>query len=72
MGAAGVLESIAAVMTLREGKVPPVLGFDPNEKDPQCDLNVPTGGALNGKFNKVLKTSYGFGGTNAAIVFARN
>jgi 3-oxoacyl-[acyl-carrier-protein] synthase II len=72
MGAAGVLESIAAVMTLREGKIPQVLGFDPGEKDPQCDLNVPCGAPLTGNFNTILKTSYGFGGTNAAVVFGRN
>jgi 3-oxoacyl-[acyl-carrier-protein] synthase II len=72
MGAAGVLESIVAVMTMREGKVPPVLGLDPQEKDPQCDLNPAIGKPLLGTFNKVLKTSYGFGGTNAAVVIARN
>lgn len=71
MGAAGVLESIAAIMTLRDGKIPPVLGLDPNEKDPLCDLNAPIGAPLNGTFKNILKTSYGFGGTNAAIVMGR-
>jgi 3-oxoacyl-[acyl-carrier-protein] synthase II len=71
MGAAGVLESIAAVMSLNEGLVPPVLGLDPAEKDPACDLLTPTGAPLPGKFNTVLKTSYGFGGANAAIVLGR-
>ena len=71
MGAAGVLESIAAVHTLIDGLIPPVLGLDPAEKDPECDLNTPTGSALSGRFETVLKTSYGFGGTNAAVVLGR-
>ena len=70
MGAAGVLESIAAVKTLNEGKVPPVLGLDRAEQDPACDLNAPTE-VLAGNFKTILKTSYGFGGTNAAVVLGK-
>ena len=70
MGAAGVIESIAAVMTLREGKVPPVLGLDPAEQDPACNVNAPTGAPLAGSFKTILKTSYGFGGTNAAVILS--
>jgi 3-oxoacyl-[acyl-carrier-protein] synthase II len=70
MGAAGIIEAAAAVMSLREGKVPPVLGLDPAEKDPLCDLNTTVGAPLNVKLKTVLKTSYGFGGTNAAIILA--
>ena len=71
MGAAGVIESIAAVMTLREGKVPPVLGLNPAEQDPACNVKAPTGAPLAGTYNTILKTSYGFGGTNAAVILAR-
>jgi len=71
MGAAGIIEATAAVLTLRDGKIPPVLGLDPKEKDPACDLNTPTGAPLEGKFNTILKTSYGFGGTNAAVVLSK-
>ena len=71
MGAAGILESIVAVLTLRDGKVPPILGLDPAQKDPECDLTTPTGGALNIACKTILKTSYGFGGTNAAVVLNR-
>jgi 3-oxoacyl-[acyl-carrier-protein] synthase II len=71
MGAAGIIEATAAVLTLRDGKVPPVLGLDPKEKDPACNLNTPTGAPLEGNFKTILKTSYGFGGTNAAVVLAK-
>jgi 3-oxoacyl-[acyl-carrier-protein] synthase II len=72
MGAAGTIESIAAVLSLKDGKVPPVLGLDPAEKDPACELTTPTGAPLSVDLKTVLKTSYGFGGTNAAIVLARS
>ena len=71
MGAAGTLETIAAILSLREGKVPPVLGLDPAEKDPECGLLTPTGAPLEARFEKVMKTSYGFGGTNAALVLGK-
>lgn len=71
MGAAGIHESIAALLTLRDGKIPPVLGLDPAEQDPECGLKAPTGAPLDGDFKTILKTSYGFGGTNAAVVFAK-
>lgn len=71
MGAAGIIEAAAAVLSLRDGKVPPVLGLEPDEKDPACDLNAPTGAPLAGNFRTILKTSYGFGGTNAAVVLSK-
>jgi 3-oxoacyl-(acyl-carrier-protein) synthase len=71
MGAAGTLETIAAILSLREGKVPPVLGLDPAEKDPECGLLTPTGAPLEARFEKAMKTSYGFGGTNAALVLGK-
>lgn len=71
MGAAGVLESIAAVLSIRDGALPPVLGLDPGQQDPECGLRPVTGTPLKGAFRTVLKTSYGFGGTNAAVVFAQ-
>ena len=72
LGAAGIIESIAAVMTMREGKIPAVLGLEAAEKDPQCNLNTPLGKPLEGDYRTVLKTSYGFGGTNAAVVLTTN
>lgn len=71
MGAAGIIESAAAVMSLRENLIPPVLGLEAEHKDPACDLNTPLGAPLAGDFPIILKTSYGFGGTNAAIVLGR-
>lgn len=70
MGAAGVIESIAAIHSLNENLVPPVLGLEAATKDPACNLNTPIGAPLKADIRTVLKTSYGFGGTNAAVVLA--
>jgi 3-oxoacyl-[acyl-carrier-protein] synthase II len=69
MGAAGALEAIASAMTLREGVVPPTAGLE--EQDPECDLDVVRGRPREVGANVVLSTSYGIGGTNAAVVLAR-
>jgi len=71
MGAAGILESIVAVKSLQQGLIPPILGLDAAEKDPECDLLTPTGSPLQACFDAVLKTSYGFGGTNSAVIFGK-
>jgi 3-oxoacyl-[acyl-carrier-protein] synthase II len=71
MGAAGLIESIAAVKSLNDGVVPPVVGLDPAEKDLECDLRVAVGAPLAVSFDVVMKTSYGFGGTNAAVVMGK-
>jgi 3-oxoacyl-[acyl-carrier-protein] synthase II len=68
MGAAGAIESIAAALSLRDGKIPPVLGLEAEHKDPACALFTPLGAPLEAPLRTVLKTSYGFGGTNAAII----
>jgi 3-oxoacyl-[acyl-carrier-protein] synthase II len=70
MGAAGVLETIAAVKTLQEQLAPTVLGLDPAQQDPACALHAPTA-PCPGSYHTILKTSYGFGGTNAAVVLQR-
>lgn len=69
MGAAGSLETIACAKSLVEGIVPPVAGLE--EQDPQCDLDVVRGEPRQIQARYALKTSYGIGGTNAALVLAR-
>jgi 3-oxoacyl-(acyl-carrier-protein) synthase len=66
MGAAGALESMAAALTIREGVIPPTMNLD--EPDPACDLDYVPGSARRSRVRAVLKTSFGMGGTNAALV----
>ena len=69
MGAAGTLESIGAILTMRNGTIPPTINLE--EPDPECDLDYVPGQARQQQVKTVLCNSYGFGGTNAAVVFER-
>ncbi len=66
MGAGGALETVATVLSMQGGLVPPTVGLE--EPDPECDLDVVAGSAREVKIGVALKTSYGIGGTNAAVV----
>ncbi|MBI2191271.1 MAG: beta-ketoacyl-[acyl-carrier-protein] synthase family protein [Planctomycetes bacterium] len=66
MGAAGTLEVICSILTLRDQIVPPTINL--TEADPECDLDYVPGRARPHRVRTVLSNSYGIGGTNAAIV----
>lgn len=68
LGAAGLIESIVAIQSLRENLVIPTLGF--NEIGVSTPINVNTS-MLSGDFNNCLKTASGFGGCNAAVAFGK-
>ncbi|MFA5011026.1 MAG: beta-ketoacyl-ACP synthase II [Ignavibacteria bacterium] len=69
LGAAGAIESIAALLTIKYGIVPPTINY--NEKDPDCDLNYTPNVAVKRNINAVLSDNSGFGGHNTAIVFRK-
>jgi 3-oxoacyl-[acyl-carrier-protein] synthase II len=67
LGAAGALEAIACLMTIRDNVIHPTINLD--HPDPECDLDyVPhTARAVN--VDVVLKNSFGMGNQNACLVF---
>ncbi len=67
LGAAGGIEAVISVLALKDGRVPPTINVE--HQDPQCDLDVVPGKAREKKLNAVLSNSFGFGGTNATIIF---
>ena len=70
LGAAGAIESIFSVLSIRDGKVPPTINLD--QLDPACaGLDIVTGQVRSADIRHVLSNSFGFGGTNAALVFKR-
>ena len=70
LGAAGAVEGIFSVLSIRDGKVPPTINLD--NVDPTCaGLDIVTGKARSADIRHVLSNSFGFGGTNAALVFKR-
>ena len=69
LGAAGGVESVATVMALSSGIVPPTANlFEP---DPACDLDYVPLTARETRPRTALSNSFGFGGVNAALVFRR-
>jgi len=69
LGAAGAVESIVAVLTIRDGIIPPTINYE--EKDPDCDLNYTPNTAVKRNVDVVLSDNSGFGGHNTAIVFKK-
>ena len=69
LGAAGGIESVFSVLTLTEGKIPGTINLE--NPDPDCDLDYVAEGTREQRINNVLCNSFGFGGTNACILFKR-
>lgn len=69
LGAAGAAEAIAAILALREGLIPPTVGYA--EPDPACDLDVVPNVPRRADIRRALSLSLGFGGHNACLAFAR-
>lgn len=69
LGAAGGVEALITVLAIRDQFVPPTINLD--EPDPECDLDyVPNVGRA-ATIDLALSTSFGFGGHNACLAFAR-
>lgn len=69
LGAAGGLESVYTALTLRDGVLPPTINQE--EPDPECDLDYVPNEARSADAEIALSNSFGFGGTNACLVFRR-
>ena len=65
LGASGALEMIACVMAVREGIVPPTIGY--READPDCPLDVTANTARERPVRAAMSNAFAFGGTNAVI-----
>ena len=69
LGGAGSVEAIFAIKAMNEGVVPPTLNLnDPSEG---CDIDLVPLKAKEREVNTVLSNSFGFGGTNASLVFKK-
>lgn len=69
LGAAGAIESLAAVLALYHGIVPPTINID--NQDPQCDLNYTANTPVARELNYAMNNAFGFGGHNSTLVFKR-
>jgi len=69
LGAAGAVEAIYSILAMRDGIVPPTLNLDnPSEG---CDLDLVPYKPKERSVNAVMSNSFGFGGTNATLIFKK-
>jgi 3-oxoacyl-[acyl-carrier-protein] synthase II len=69
LGAAGGVESVITVMSIFHGIVPPTINLD--NPDPECDLNYVPYRSREVPVRYALTNSFGFGGTNACLLFRK-
>jgi 3-oxoacyl-[acyl-carrier-protein] synthase II len=69
LGAAGAVSSLACVLAIRDGIVPPTINL--TDPDPECDLDYIPNTAREMKVDIALANGFGFGGQNASAVFRR-
>ncbi len=69
LGAAGAVETIATILAIDNGIVPPTINYE--EPDPECDLDYVPNKARQCEIQVALKNSFGFGGQNACLVIRK-
>src|SRR6266850_116405 len=69
LGAAGAVEGVFSVLALRHGIIPPTINYE--KPDPDCDHDYVPNQARRADIHVVLSNSFGFGGTNACVIFRR-
>lgn len=69
LGGAGGLEAGISCLTLRNRRLPPTINYE--TPDPDCDLDIVPNESRAAEVNRILSNSFGFGGTNAALLFSR-
>ena len=69
LGAAGGVEAIYTLLAISRGILPPTINY--NTPDPECDLDYTPNQAKELNVTTAISNSFGFGGTNAVLVFKR-
>ncbi|HET9350087.1 MAG TPA: beta-ketoacyl-ACP synthase II, partial [Burkholderiales bacterium] len=70
LGAAGAVEAVFTALAIRDQVSPPTINL--RTPDPECDLDYVPNEARKMPIRVALSNSFGFGGTNATLVFARH
>jgi 3-oxoacyl-[acyl-carrier-protein] synthase II len=70
LGAAGAVEGVYSVLALHHGIIPPTINYQ--TPDPACDLDYVPNHARKANIKVALSNSFGFGGTNACVIFRRS
>lgn len=73
LGAAGAVEALASVMSVKEDIVPPTINHEEGDEDPEIDynLNFTFGQSQKREVRAALSNTFGFGGHNACVIFKK-
>jgi 3-oxoacyl-[acyl-carrier-protein] synthase II len=69
LGGAGGVEGVISTMAIHDGVLPPTINLE--NQDPECDLDYVPNEAREAEVEAALSNSFGFGGTNASLIFKR-
>jgi 3-oxoacyl-[acyl-carrier-protein] synthase II len=69
LGAAGGIEAVFSLLAMDRGAVPPTINYQ--EPDPDCDLDYVPNEARQAVVKVAMSNSFGFGGTNATLIFKK-
>lgn len=69
LGAAAAIEAVLSIKAMENSLVPPTINIE--NLDPECDLDVTPNVARDRKLNVVISNAFGFGGTNASVIFRK-
>ena len=69
LGAAGGVEAVFTCMAMDKGVIPPTINFE--EPDPECDLDYTPNTARESRIEYAMSNNFGFGGTNASLLFKK-
>ena len=69
LGGSGGIEAVFTALTIREGIIPPTINLDNPAKE--CDLDYVPNIARKAKVEIAMTNSFGFGGTNASLIFKK-
>ena len=68
LGGAGGIESVFSLLAIKHGVIPPTMNYE--TPDPECDLDYVHNVARKTRVRTAMSNSFGFGGTNASLIFA--
>ena len=69
LGAAGSTEAIFTLLAIQDGIIPPTINYE--EPDPECDLDYVPNVARRQPLEVAMSNAFGFGGTNATLIFKK-
>lgn len=71
LGAAGAIEAISAILSMKYGIVPPTINHEHRDENIDPELNLTLNKAQHREVNVVMSNTFGFGGHNACVLFKK-